>query len=366
MFGEYDRTAPVENVTRLETQDNEISDGASAEELSQMSTSDRLSNAFDYAGNRQGFRESGGKGGNTTGDEMDILEYEDGSRDFATPVNAYRDISTGVVSSPERAVENNQIGPILINQLGGNAAQTDVIEDESGERHIVKEGIEGETVSDYRLRGKNYTRDEDIDTEEFRESASETMAAAYFTGNMDLHGGNLIINAEENAMYVIDFDSGGYDGTSNKVEDIDRTFMGNVSQFVDSDMVREFAYDKALEIREDDTDPQNIQRTDMGQYMLDAADKAARQAYIDEDYEYGDAKIPEELRSGPPDIDSIEDVRDPNDDPRESYRVQFVDNKGSISEGEVRDVVDGTIEIRRDDYRTSEVENVNQLIEVQG
>jgi hypothetical protein len=363
-FGGNERTVPIENVTRVDTQANEQTGGASTEQLNEIDTSERLTNAFEYTANQRGYRESGGTGGNTTGDEMEILEYQDGSQDYATPVDAYSNISTGVVSSPDEAVRNNRTAPRIINRLGGSAAQTEIVEDNEGREYIVKEGIEGETLSEF--TGPSYAPMDVSDA--LQESATETMASAYFTGNADLHGGNMVVDDNEEELSIIDFDSGGYSqpafaGGSQRVDSMDN-FTTPRGIDLDYQEVYESIYDKAIDIREGNVDIEDIENTDMGYFMMEAANIAARAAYIDEEYDYGDSELPEELRSPPPEIDSIDDLSDPNDDPSNFYDVEFINDDGKIIEGEVTSVSESGIDMNIYYSAQIEISNINRLTEI--
>jgi hypothetical protein len=359
-FDSYERTIPIESITRVDTQANELTGGASVERLNELDTSERLANAFAYAANEQGYREYGGTGGNTTGDDMDILEYQDGSVDYATPVDAYNDISTAVVRSSAEAVRNNRTAPKIINRLGGSAAQTKIIENSEGREFIVKEGIEGEEVSEF----SPMLSPVEI-SDALRKSATETMASAYFTGNGDLHGGNMIVGDNGDELTIIDFDSGGFvelPGAGYDVAVMD-SFSAPPGIELDPQETYESIYDKAIDIRQGNIDIGDIEDTDMGQYMIEAAAIAARAAYIDEDYDYGDNEVPDELRSPPPGIDSIDDLPDPNDDPSENYDVEFVHRDGKIDEAEVIWVFGSEIGLKLDFYQT-EISDINRLTEI--
>ena len=163
------------------------------------SSDEVLENPFASASDVVGSREAGIDGGNTTGEDMKILEQPDGSRVFATPAAAYDDTPTVVVSSREEAIRANKDGPKVIEAFGGDACDTRIVEYQ-GDDYIVKEGVDGELVNDVRQ-----TRPDDVSDAE-RESMRDTMAAAYFQGNKDLHGANRMFGEDGN-VYVIDHDS---------------------------------------------------------------------------------------------------------------------------------------------------------------
>jgi len=58
---------------------------------------------------------------------MVVIEYADGTRDYATPVSAYE--NTDMVSGPEEAKRNNLDAPKVIEELGGSACKTALTED---------------------------------------------------------------------------------------------------------------------------------------------------------------------------------------------------------------------------------------------
>lgn len=134
---------------------------------------------------------------------MKILTMPDDSRVFATPLEAYNNISTGVVSGAQEAKRNNLNSPIMIDHLGGNACKTELVEDEDGKEYIAKEGIEGDL-----LKSRQWDIDEDDDAE-LIESLEKTLATAFFVGNKDLHGANVMVNFETQEATIIDHDSAG-------------------------------------------------------------------------------------------------------------------------------------------------------------
>lgn len=211
---------------------------ASQQELAEMSTAERIGDVFQNAAVRQSSREAGIDGGSTTGMDMEVLYHSDGSRDFATPVDAYRNTTTGVVTGREQAKRNNLSSPPIINALGGNAAQTAVVTDpDSGDEYIVKEGIDGVEKFNSGI----------IRSQQFTESAANTMAAGYFVGNGDLHGGNVMVN-EDDELVIIDHDSAQGFARSNSLKDIGE-FASNGAKQQD---VREAVYDMAIDIQEGD------------------------------------------------------------------------------------------------------------------
>jgi len=167
-----------------------------------------LRNAYEEAESVEGAREAGISGGLTTADEMEILEMPDGSRAFAIPFDAY-DGTSGLMPGRDTAVRNNRVGPVVIEELGGNAARTEVgVHD--GSNHIIKEGIEGVTLEEVAFDGEFVSG--------IQEELVDTMAAGYFADNGDMHPGNLVVSDPDGdpEVYVIDHDSGvddDYGGT---------------------------------------------------------------------------------------------------------------------------------------------------------
>ncbi len=169
-------------------------------DIDAVSTDERLSNVFDAAAKRTNARDYGIRGGNTTGAEMDVFEYEDGSIDFGVPAKAYDNITTGVVDSVEEAVRNNRDSPKVIEAFGGNTCETAIVESPEGASYIVKEGLSGQTLEDY-------TDENRFNNTGVQESAIETIAASYFVGNGDLHYKNLFVT-DFGEVAVIDHDDG--------------------------------------------------------------------------------------------------------------------------------------------------------------
>jgi hypothetical protein len=304
-----------------------------------MPTSERLTDAFDLAETQESFRDRGGKGGNSTADAMQVLEYEDGSVDYATPVDAYRNVPTGVVSSPYEAQRNNRLSPKVINQLGGTAAEAVVTEGPDGQQFIVKEGMEGKTHAEFKgmfRLGFNILGKTD-DPEALQDSARETLTSAYFTGNTDLHPGNLYIDTETNTYSIIDHDSAM--GSSGRgIHNID-DYVDRPGLELDSEESRAMIYDKAIDIREGNVEIDGIDDNSYAGYIEDAADTAARRGVL-EGHDFGGAEMPEELRSPPDDIDSIDDLAPDDGEGISRYDINVVNDFGEIKRAEL--VVPGT------------------------
>ena len=196
---------------------------------------------FEHANRKLSARDAGITGGNTTGEQMEILDMPDGSRVFATPVDAYDDARTSVVHDGREAMRNNMDSPKVIEQFGGNAARTTTARFD-GDVYIVKEGIEGRELSEAQVGG-NRMRLRSAENEELLESLHETVAAAYFVGNWDLHGSNIIVNEETQEATVIDHDSAGR-GNQGVWYDLRRMTL---APGVDEDRLKEHAYGMAGE-----------------------------------------------------------------------------------------------------------------------
>jgi hypothetical protein len=309
------------------------------QEFDLMPTDERLTDAFELAETQESFRDRGGEGGNSTADAMQVLEYEDGSVDYATPVDAYQNVPTGVVSSPFEAQRNNRLSPKVINQLGGTAAEAVVTEGPDGQEFIVKEGMAGKTHAEFKGRfrlGFNIL-DKTDDPEALQDSARETLTSAYFTGNADLHPGNLHIDTETNTYSIIDHDSAtGRRGRG--IQNID-DYVNRPGLELDSAESRAMIYDKAIDIREGNVQIDGIDNKAFAGYVENAADTAARRGVL-EGHNFGDAELPEELQSPPEGVESIDDLAPADDEGIRRYDVEVVNDFGEIKNAEL--VVPGT------------------------
>lgn len=175
----------------------------------EVSTGERLGMAFEAAESRVDAREYGIKRGNTTADSMDILEYDDGSIDFAILSEAYDD--SAAVESAWYATRNNRDSPAVIETFGGESCQTEIIDDPSGDEYIVKEGIDGKALQDAVTDG------DDIDADSYIES----IAAGYFVGNTDLHVGNLFVD-DDGTVTVIDHDQAVWETIDREVTSVEQ------------------------------------------------------------------------------------------------------------------------------------------------
>jgi len=169
-----------------------------------LDTAQYLGNPFEHAVDVTGSREAGIGSGNTTGGRMKILTMPDESRIFATPIQAYDNITTGVVSGSQEARRNNLNSPTMINHLGGNACKTALVEGRDGKEYIAKEGIEGDLLSE-----RQWDINDRDEHGELIESLERSLAAAFFVGNQDLHGANIMVNVEAQEATIIDHDAAG-------------------------------------------------------------------------------------------------------------------------------------------------------------
>lgn len=245
-----------------------------AGEVDDVPTDERLENCFDFADEIKGAREAGIEGGNTKGDEIELMIYADGSRDFATPTDAYFGAyaDTGVVEGPNEAVMNNRDAPKVIDALGGSTCDVAVTEDPSGEEYIVKEGIEGKTVGEILDEGGT-----PFDSEEAKESAVDTLAAAFFVGNKDLHRENVVMQGDE--LVIIDHDSAGPEKDNGEWMGVHDVAMGLPG--IPSDELAFAIYEKAADIVRGDADlPDDIDPV-FEEYIEEAANKALTTAQRD-------------------------------------------------------------------------------------
>lgn len=317
-----------------------------------------LENAFAATDDTKGSREAGIEGGNTTGDKMKVLQMPDGSRAFATPIDAYPG-TTGVVKSRDEARTNNLNSPKVIEALGGTAAQTRMTEGPDGREYIVKEGVPGQTVAEFAKRPGEAN-------ESIKEKAAETMSAAYFVGNLDLHGGNMVVNTETDELAVIDHDSAGYMtgviGREYDIADASRFSSASNLGSVDS---REKIYEKAQQIRAGEIDLGVSDVSDHAEYAQDAADKAVRQAYVDPSYDLPDDQVPAELQFPPSGIESLDDFDDPDDRPDDFYEITFVNGDGDVVVGEVKDIRDGEMHVEdTEGYGVDTITDPNRVVDV--
>lgn len=177
------------------------SSGSNTERFGKASDREVLRNLFDsdYVSedNITDLEGVGIEGGSTTGDQIEVVQLEtaDGEsagRAFVTPKDAFPQMTC---KSQERAVQNNLNAPEILESLGANACRTETVT-RDGDVHIVREGVDGDVISDH---------DGDL-SDEAKENAVETNAAAYFVGNTDLHSDNVVIT-ENDELYVIDHDA---------------------------------------------------------------------------------------------------------------------------------------------------------------
>jgi hypothetical protein len=316
-----------------------------------MASSDEvLSQPFDYATDVKGSREAGIMDGNTTGESMKVLTMEDGSKVFATPVDAYEDAGTGVVDGPEEAKINNINSPKVINRLRGNACKTELVEGPGGREYIAKEGVPGEKFIDGR-RGPIGAGA----TNKHLQSTKDTLAAAYFVGNGDLHGANMKIDEDEE-LVIIDHDAAnGF--TINGEHNIDGHFRYDTPY----KGTNEFdIFTNARNIKQGEIDFSDIgdAHTD---YAHKAADKALRVAAMDDAYDLPPDETPEAMQM-------IEGFEDTDNWPETGDAITFVGKRGTISEGKIYDVPrEGVLKIERGTggfTATINENDINRIVEV--
>lgn len=199
------------------------------ENVDRFDTETRLEHATELATDVESARDRGIVQGNTKADEMVLLDYEDGTTDYATPVDVYDDPNPLGITG-EDAIDNNIHGAETVDAFGGDAAQAAVIEID-GRDHIIKEGKDGETM---------YRRDYLDLNDTQQESLRDTMVAGYFAGNTDLHGANMVVS--EDAVSIIDNDA--------SFEMDDSQFIGFTLQGMGPPGLSEEIYDTAFAIRD--------------------------------------------------------------------------------------------------------------------
>jgi hypothetical protein len=304
-----------------------------------------LDNAFDHAESRTDARDAGISEGNTTADSMEILELEDGSRVFATDAD---DAYPTMLAETDEAIDNNLRSPKVIEALGGNACKSALVEDADGTRYIAREGIEGDLLADID-RG-------DMD-DATASSATDTMAAAYFVGNRDLHTANMMVDSDGNVT-IIDHDSAG-EGPSGTTIDMDG-FTKHNRAGADSQEVKHKIYDTAHQIKSGEQDLPVAEGTSHHEYAHKTAEKAVRRSYVDQSYSAPSGNKPSELQSSPDGYDSPGDFNNGDS-------VRFVNSKGEIVSGSVKSASDRSVRIDatvgNDSIRARE-DDLTRIVEV--
>jgi len=321
------------------------------------SNSEVLKDTFSAADRVQTAREAGITEGNTKGDEMKVVDLDDGSRVFATPVEAYEDISTGVVSGPKEAINNNLRSPKVVESLGGKSCKAEVTEGPDGTKYIAKEGVPGDLVSD----------SWGVMPESMGSEVEKTMAAAYFTGNADLHGANMKIS-EGGELVIIDNDSAGYGGAGIGEPNVPTGisyYEGDVGmrQSPTESNPRERIYDLAVELKTGERDLPVEEHTAHHQYAHDAADYAIRAAAVDSSYDLPDGMTPSEVASAPSGYESASDYSN-------GTEIVVVNDDGQIVDAEVGMVNEEDNEITALEEATFgagtpiKISNFNRVVEV--
>ncbi len=243
-------------------------------EVDDVPVEERLEKCFDFAEEIESLRDRGIDGGNTKGDEMEVLEYADGTVDYATPTDAYYGVynDTGVVEGPGEAKQNNINSPKVIDALGGSTCEVELTEDPSGEEYLVKEGIEGNTVGKLVEDGEA-----PFDDPETHDSAIETLSAAFFTGNADLHRENVVVD-ENGELVVIDHDSAGPNEMDEWMHPAD---IATGLHGIDTSELTFRIYEKAAEIVRGETElPEDMDERHR-EYVEQAANRALEVAQRD-------------------------------------------------------------------------------------
>jgi len=270
-----------------------------------------LKNTFEASDNYEYARDKGIENGNTTADDMWIVELEDGSKVYATETDAY---PTRMVESKQQAINNHLRSPKIIESLGGGACKAEVTEGPAGVEYIAKEGVEGELV-----KNTNKT----IPTDEFE----KTVSAAYFAGNSDLHGANVIVS-DDGRVVIIDHDSGGSGGAGQK--DIRHYEKGGHMRLKKPDdaNIRKRIYDLSVEIQSGEREIPVGEDTTHYEYAHNAAKKGVRAASIDPSYDLPDGMTPGEISSAPSGYESATDYSP-------GTKLSVVNQDGEIIDAEV-------------------------------
>jgi hypothetical protein len=162
--------------------------------IADVPTQERLQNPFDFAVERGKMRDYGIMKGGQTGHAMEIITYEDGSRDFLTPLDAM-----GSGQQAERRAQRNIVQARLGNSMmPGAFARTERATDpDTGEEFVVKEGVEKRKGGPKRSTYGPAPR-----------SISEPVALGCLLGNADLHMNNVIVTdgATYGESVIIDHD----------------------------------------------------------------------------------------------------------------------------------------------------------------
>jgi hypothetical protein len=310
----------------------------------EFDTAQYLSTPFEDASRVTGSRQAGIGDGNTTGADMKILTMPDDRRVFATPVDAYNDITTGVVDSAAEARRNNLNSPVVIEHLGGNACATDIVESPDGEEHIAKEGIEGSLFKKVRY---DLSLDDD---RELVESLEETLAAAYFVGNSDLHGANLMVNREENEATVIDHDSAG--PSYGSWMDMRRISMSPARH----DEIENHIYENCREYMRGDMDiPEEIEGTAHESYFMQAVESVVNNKDHQEVFEPWETSSHETV-DGFDSLDSFE----------EGMEVTVLDSDGRVRTATLTDRYRGSWYGETDDNYEVGFSTPHNVLEVHG
>ena len=329
---DYDAEIGETNSLRVQTEDDYVGEttvGPSnfvrfigPEGDQDLSLEEYLSNPFEHAHKVEGSREAGITGGNTTGEKMKIATMPDDSLIFATPLEAYNHITTGVVDSAAEARENNLNSPIMIDHLGGGACKTRIVEGPDGSEYIAKEGIEGDD-----LRSRQWSIDENDDAE-LMDSLARTTAAAFFVGNQDLHSHNIRVNFDTQEATVIDHDAAGGSTFGGGFMDVQRI----VNDPLSTSQVENEIYDIARDYMRGDLDvPEELEGTKHESYFMDAIDKLANEEHHSDLFEPwgGDP------HSLPRHADSMDDFT-------EGQEVTVLTDDGHVRTGELTQFYQGT------------------------
>ena len=357
------------------------SSGSETERFGKASNREALRNLFDsdYVSedNITDLEDTGIEGGNTTGDKIEVVELEGSNgesvgRVFVTPKDAF---PTMTCESQERAVQNNLNAPEVIESLGGNACRAETVT-RDGDVYIVREGVEGEPLEEH---------DGEL-SDKAKQSTVDTLTAAYFAGNSDIHDANVVLT-ENDELYVIDHDassiafsergnaigwgspSPGGSPADSTVEEGDVEAMrhsitpARLKEMKIGELhgdLKESIYDKAVAIKTGEVDIETREslrdgKAEIEEYAETAADLAIRRAVLDKYYDVPEEAVPDGMNETPTygegakqrEFDSLDDFAD-------GMQITFIDTDTHEKvTGEIKRVGHQGLEIAEEGRQTA-------------
>lgn len=132
--------------------------------------------------------------GDSKAPQSTVVTDADGSFTIVTPVSAYKTLTVNKSMSWAVGIKNQLDAPVCVNQLGGDASWTALVEHNDNE-YIVNDGIAG---TQYRRD----TRSAETWCDELFTSAVNTYAAAFLSGNDDFYYPNFIMSRDFRFVHV--------------------------------------------------------------------------------------------------------------------------------------------------------------------